>query len=118
MRLVLASGPTYHKRIVRSTYPPPAARPLRRDARENLDRILVAARAAFAELGLDAGVEEIAGRAGVGMGTLYRRFPNKDALIDAVFEGHLERVAAAAERAAEASDAWDGLLGYLTYVVE
>src|SRR5580765_2398854 len=117
MRLVLASGPTYHKRIVRSTYPPPAARPLRRDARENLDRILVAARAAFAELGLDAGVEEIAGRAGVGMGTLYRRFPTKDALIDAVFEEHLDRLAAAAEAALQKPDPWEGLLDYLATVV-
>jgi AcrR family transcriptional regulator len=114
---VLASGPTYHKRIARSTYPPPASRPLRRDARENRDRILVAARAAFAELGLDAGVEEIAGRAGVGMGTLYRRFPTKDALIDAVFEEHLDRLAAAAEQALQEPDPWEGLLGYLACVV-
>jgi AcrR family transcriptional regulator len=90
---------------------------LRRDARENRDRILAAARTAFAEHGIDAGVEEIASRAGVGMGTLYRRFPTKDALIDAVFEEHLDRVAAAAEHALAAPDPWDGLLGYLTHVV-
>jgi len=96
---------------------PPAPRPLRRDARENRDRILVAARAAFAELGLDAGVEEIAGRAGVGMGTLYRRFPTKDALIEAVFEEHLDRLAASAEEALENPDSWEGLLGYLAGVV-
>ena len=117
MRLVLASGSTYHKRIARSTYPPPDPRPLRRDARENRDRILAAARAAFAELGLDAGVEEIAGRAGVGMGTLYRRFPTKDALIDAVFEEHLDHLAAAAEEALEQPDPWEGLLAYLAGVV-
>ena len=117
MRLVLPPRSTYHKRIDRSTYPPPATRPLRRDARENRDRILVAARAAFAELGLDAGVEEIASRAGVGIGTLYRRFPTKDALIDAVFEEHLERLAAAAEEALEGPDPWEGLLGYLNRVV-
>jgi AcrR family transcriptional regulator len=117
MRLVLAPAPTYHKRIERSTYQAPAARPLRRDARENRDRILAAARSAFAELGLDAGVEEIASRAGVGMGTLYRRFPTKDALIDAVFEEHLDRVAATAEHALEDVDPWNGLLGYLTEVV-
>ena len=65
--------------------------------------ILEAARGAFAELGIDASVEEIASRAGVGMGTLYRRFPTKDALIDAVFEDHLDRIAAAAEQALEAT---------------
>ena len=95
-----------------------ADRPLRRDARENRERVLEAARGAFAELGIDSSVEEIAGRAGVGVGTLYRRFPTKDALIDAIFEEHLERMAANAEEALQASDAWDGLLGYLTYVVE
>ena len=52
------------------------------------------------------------------MGTLYRRFPTKDALIDAVFEGHLDRIATAAEQALEATDAWEGLLDYLAFVVE
>src|SRR5262245_7903037 len=94
-----------------------AARPLRRDARENRARILEAARSTFAELGIDASVEEIARRAGVGMGTLYRRFPTKDALVDAIFEEQLELMAAAAGQAAAADDAWEGLLGYLEYVV-
>ena len=105
-----------------STYPPaaspPPERPLRRDARENRDRILTAARAAFAELGIEASVEEIASRAEVGVGTLYRRFPTKDALIDAVFEEHLEQIAAAAEQALAGDDAWAAFLGYLTRVVE
>lgn len=59
-------------------------RPLRRDARENRQRLLDAAAAVFAERGLEAGVEEIAHVAGVGIGTLYRRFPTKDALICAL----------------------------------
>jgi AcrR family transcriptional regulator len=92
-------------------------RPLRRDARENRERILEAARGAFAELGIDASVEEIAYRANVGIGTLYRRFPTKDALIDAVFEGHLDRIAAAAEQALDETDAWEALLDYLAFVV-
>ena len=92
-------------------------RPLRRDAKENQERILVAARGAFAELGIDATVEEIATRAGVGMGTLYRRFPTKDLLVDAIFEEHLDDMASAATRALEAPDGWEGLIEYLRYVV-
>lgn len=56
-------------------------RPLRADAARNLERVVGAATELFAEQGLEVGVDEIAARAGVGMGTLYRRFPNKDALI-------------------------------------
>ena len=58
----------------------PNALPLRADARRNLERILQAAREAFAESGLDVGVEEIARRAGVGKATFFRRFPTKEAL--------------------------------------
>jgi len=100
-----------------STSAPESERPLRRDARENRERILVAARAAFSELGIDASVEEISRRAGVGVGTLYRRFPTKDSLVDAVFDEHLGEMAAVARKALEATDAWDGLLEYLTWVV-
>jgi AcrR family transcriptional regulator len=57
-------------------------KPLRRDAAQNRERLLQAARQVFAEHGLEAGVEEVARVAGVGMGTLYRRFPTKQALID------------------------------------
>jgi AcrR family transcriptional regulator len=101
-----------------STYPKATGRPLRRDARQNRARILVAARTAFAELGIDASVEEIAVRAGVGIGTVYRRFPTKDELIGAVFEEHLEQIASAAEGALERDDAWAAFLDYLSYVVE
>ena len=103
--------------MTHSAYGTAGERPLRRDARENRDRILAAAREAFAELGMEASVEEIAARAGVGVGTLYRRFPTKDALAEAVFEAHLDRVAEAAASALEAADPWEGLLGYLTHVV-
>jgi AcrR family transcriptional regulator len=63
---------------------PVAGRPLRRDAEHNRRRLLDAAADVFAEHGLEASVEEIARTAGVGMGTLYRRFPTKDALISAL----------------------------------
>src|SRR4051794_14326066 len=68
------------------------ARPLRADAARNRTRVLDAARTAFAEAGLDVGVEEIARRAGVGKGTLYRRFPTKEALVRAIFEDILDEL--------------------------
>ncbi len=64
----------------------PLSRPLRRDAELNLERILVAAQDVFAEHGFEASMEQIAARAGVGVGTLYRRFPNKESLVSAVLE--------------------------------
>ena len=63
-----------------------APRPMRADARRNHERLLTEARAAFAEHGTDASLEDVARRAGVGIGTLYRHFPNRDALVSAVFE--------------------------------
>jgi AcrR family transcriptional regulator len=66
--------------------------PLRQDAARNLLKILAAARASFYQEGLDVGVEAIAQRAGVGVGTLYRRFPTKDSLIDAVVDELLREV--------------------------
>jgi AcrR family transcriptional regulator len=89
--------------------------PLRADAQRNLERILEAARAAFAERGLDVGVEEIARRAGVGKATFFRRFPTKDALVLAVLEGFVEEIEAAADEAAEAADPLDGLRGFLLH---
>jgi AcrR family transcriptional regulator len=62
-----------------------AARPLRADARRNRDALLVAAAAQFAERGVEAPLDEIARRAGVGIGTLYRHFPTRDALIADVY---------------------------------
>nr|WP_043732469.1 TetR/AcrR family transcriptional regulator [Streptomyces zinciresistens] len=59
---------------------------MRADARRNHERLLTVARSAFAEHGTDASLEDVARRAGVGIGTLYRHFPNRDALLSAVFE--------------------------------
>jgi AcrR family transcriptional regulator len=64
----------------------PQARPLRRDAARNLELVLQAAAELFAEQGLEAGVDEIAARAGVGVGTLYRRFPTKEALVSCLVD--------------------------------
>jgi AcrR family transcriptional regulator len=64
----------------------PVSRPLRRDAELNLERIVAAAQDVFAESGYEASMERIAQRAGVGVGTLYRRFPNKESLVVAIME--------------------------------
>ena len=67
-----------------------SARPLRRDAERNRQRILAAAGELFAERGLAVTLDDIARHAGVGVGTVYRRYPDKELLIDALFEERLE----------------------------
>jgi AcrR family transcriptional regulator len=85
-----------------------AHRPLRADARRNREKILAAAAAAFGQSGLECQVDDIARRAGVGVGTVYRHFPTKDALVTALAEAHFERLADIVEAAlAERGDPWD-----------
>src|SRR3954467_9062642 len=67
-------------------------RPKRADARRNYEKVLVAAREAFAEGGESTALEEIARRAGVGIGTLYRNFPNRQALLEALYIDEVEEV--------------------------
>lgn len=86
---------------------------LRKDAERNRERILEAARAVFAERGLDAGLHDVAERAGVGVGTVYRRFPDKEQLVDALFEDRIDEVVALAERANDHEDAFAGLAFFL-----
>jgi AcrR family transcriptional regulator len=93
--------------------PAQASRPLRRDAERNRQRILAAASEVFNERGLEAGLDEVARRAGVGVGTVYRRFPAKDDLIEALFMDRIESVAALAEEAAQAPDPWTGLVDFM-----
>jgi AcrR family transcriptional regulator len=83
---------------------PAADRPLRRDAEQNRQRVLDAAADVFAEHGLEASVEEIARSAGVGMGTLYRRFPTKDALISALVHDALTAMLTIAREGIERAD--------------
>jgi AcrR family transcriptional regulator len=83
-------------------------KPLRADARRNREKVVAAAAAAFAESGLDAQVEDIARRAGVGVGTLYRHFPTKEALVVALADRHFERIAETIEAALdERGDEWE-----------
>ncbi|HEX9065035.1 MAG TPA: helix-turn-helix domain-containing protein, partial [Streptosporangiaceae bacterium] len=77
----------------------PQARALRRDAVRNAERILDSAREVFGESGAEACIEEIAARAGVGVGTVYRRFASKDALMDELLRVAIEDLSAAAELA-------------------
>jgi AcrR family transcriptional regulator len=87
-------------------------RPKRADARRNYDRLIEAARAAFTEKGTDASLEDIARRAEVGIGTLYRHFPTRQALLEATYLEEVEALCATAEELADL-DPWDALVGWL-----
>lgn len=87
--------------------------PLRRDAERNRLRILDAARALFAESGLAVTLDEVARQAGVGVGTVYRRFAGKERLIEALFEERLDRVGAIAREAHAHADPWAGIVFFL-----
>jgi AcrR family transcriptional regulator len=95
-----------------------AERPLRADARRNRERVVAAARAVFAEQGRDAQIDDVARRAGVGVGTVYRHFPTKQALLIALVLDAFDRVAAEARRALEHPDPWEGLTHLLWYSAE
>lgn len=88
-------------------------RPLRRDAERNRLKILQAAREVFAEDGLAATLDDVARRAGVGVGTVYRRFPDKDALIDAVLQDGIGQMVGFAEAGLAIEDPWEGLTHFM-----
>src|SRR6516225_10472446 len=96
----------------------PAVRPLRRDAERNRQRILKAAAEVFNERGLDVSLDEIARHAGVGVGTVYRRFRTKEELIEALFLDRLDSVAAIADEADANPDAWCGLVSFMERMAE
>lgn len=87
--------------------------PLRRDARRNREMLIAAAREIYTDQGVDAPLDDIARRAGVGSATLYRRFAGRAELIEAVFGDSLRDILRAAEEARSATDAWVGLTAYL-----
>jgi AcrR family transcriptional regulator len=93
-------------------------RPLRSDAERNRVAILAAARAVFAAQGLEAPLEEIALRAGVGIGTLYRRFPAREQLVAAALVDKIGEFALAAEQALADPDPWAGFAGYVERICE
>jgi AcrR family transcriptional regulator len=95
-----------------------AQRPLRSDAERNRQRVLKAAAEVFTERGLDVSLDEVARRAGVGVGTVYRRFGTKEDLVEALFVERINAVAALAEEAARAPDPWSGLVCFLEEAAE
>jgi AcrR family transcriptional regulator len=91
---------------------------LRSDAERNRQRVLSAARHVFAEQGLDASSNEIARRAGVGVATLFRRFPTRDDLVGAVFADKMSDYATAIDDALADPDSWHGLCGFIERVCQ
>ena len=85
-------------------------RPLRADARRNLERILDSARALFAQRGPGAPMEDIAARAGVGVGTLYRRFPTKEALVTELVRGRFQEFGVIAAECESIEDPYGALV--------
>jgi AcrR family transcriptional regulator len=90
-----------------------ADRPLRADARRNRERVLEGARAVFAEHGRDAQMDDVAKRAGVGVGTVYRHFPTKEALVSALALSLFEQVLAAGRDALDIEDPWEAFTSAL-----
>ncbi len=91
------------------------ARGLRADARRNRAAVLAAAQRLFSEEGLEAQMPDVAKRANVGVGTVYRHFPSKDDLIAALVAAHFERVAQTARDCLETEDPWDGIAEFIRY---
>jgi len=87
-----------------------AEKPLRADARRNREKVLAAARAVFAEQGVDAQMDDVARRADVGVGTVYRHFPTKDALLQALADELFATLAAHARTMLELDDPWEAFL--------
>jgi AcrR family transcriptional regulator len=91
---------------------------LRADAQRNLELILEAARAVFAEDGLEASVADVAERAGVGTATIFRRFPTKDELVAAILEEELTKIGVRARRASESNDPGTAIEEFMASAVE
>ena len=92
-------------------------RPQRADARRNFDALIAAAREVFSEQGVSASLEDVARRAGVGIGTLYRNFPTRQELVEAVYVGEIRELCELAQ-AADADHPWDALVAWLHRFVD
>ena len=100
------------------TVPRKPERKPRTDALQNRERILVVAKEAFTNFGAGASLDDIAKQAGVGAGTLYRHFPTRDALIEAVYRSEVEKMAAAQRKFAESMPPIDALRAWMLLFVD
>ena len=98
--------------------PLPAQRKPRADAERNRDRVLEVAKEAFTRSGADASLDDIAKQAGVGAGTLYRHFPSREALIEAVYRTEVEKLAAAERSFAETMPPIEALRAWMLLFVD
>lgn len=96
----------------------PEASSLRKDAERNRRRIIEAARELCATRGLEATLNEVAHHANLGVGTVYRRFPTKDALFEAIFRDGIDQLVVLAETALEAEDSWEGFAWFVWQLCE
>jgi AcrR family transcriptional regulator len=97
--------------------PPREGRPLRADALRNRLRVLEAAETVFDAHGTTASTEEVARAAGVGIGTVFRHFPTKEALLEAVYVARLRKLAEEAEALTAAEDPGEAFFAFFTHVV-
>ncbi|RSM37409.1 TetR/AcrR family transcriptional regulator [Amycolatopsis balhimycina DSM 5908] len=104
--------------MARDAGPAAPARPLRRDAELNRRRILAAAREVFGLRGLEATLDDIAHHAGLGVGTVYRRFPSKEHLVEAMFAERMEEIGDLAQQALKAEDAWQAFVDFTWQAAE
>jgi AcrR family transcriptional regulator len=93
-------------------------RPLRADARRNRERVLEAAESVLASEGVSVPIDEVARRAGVGVGTVYRQFPTKEALLEAIMLRRMEKLVEEARSCAAAEDAGAAFFGFLEHLVD
>jgi AcrR family transcriptional regulator len=118
--VLVPEGAGYHLAMTeasRGSAPQHGERPLRRDAALNRERILLAAREIFGRRGLGVTLDDVAHHAGVGVGTVYRRFPTKEALVQALFEQDLRARQESARQALGHPDPWQGLVDFLMAMV-
>src|SRR4051812_16910406 len=102
----------------RKKNPPPTARKPRADAKRNRERILEVAKEAFTRDGGAASLDDISRRSGIGSATLYRHFPTRDALIEAVYRGEVERLAAAEQRLAASMPPLQALRAWMLLFID
>ena len=102
----------------KQTSPPSALRKPRADAQRNRERILEVARVAFTQHGSEATLDDIARRAGIGPGTLYRHFPTRDALIEALYRSEIEKLTEAGPRFSEAMPPLEALRAWMLLFID